>query len=597
MSSASLPLPINISAWPNGDDLLYGYIALPIVSSPVGTSGAPIVYALRHPVDRLVALFNSKHGRCWAAALGSTTAYSSPLQLFRSAYARANSPGVYRKIRPPSAVCLLAGEPLATCSASAKLRAGNVSRLLETQWLQPARHRLRAAAFVVVDDFERSKRLAVAPPAVAGDDEKGDAGGAADSCSGGGGHLTREALQGDRDLLEEVKRREAADLALYAFAKRLMEERIGASDDQAPAAMPANRDAAAAAAMIDSASAAASSSSADFVSRVRRLQRARPPTGRMPIMFTHIPKCAGSTFRNQLLLEFTRLQRAPRDFACVLFRDVTFRERRSNSTIARQGPACLGADGYFRRHLIIITGHVAFHPSVLSRVAAPTFATVVFLREPLSRLVSLFNMYPDGTWGKPPPNATTPAQRFDDSYRRRLEGRNALTCFIAGFSLCDSVGAFSKAAITPAARRRARFNLAHRFDVFGLTERSTESMAIIAWAFGWLPALRRMREARQQAVGDDGGLAALFSSVRLAPGRQHRRLAHSDLCAITGLLPRMRLSEAADRELYTLAREIYMQRLALVKKEADLQAVLGTSPVEPSRAEEEPACWRDPALH
>ena len=36
----------------------------------------------------------------------------------------------------------------------------------------------------------------------------------------------------------------------------------------------------------------------------------------------------------------------------------------------------------------------------------------------------------------------------------------------------------------------------------------------------------------------------------------------------------------------------------LVKKEADLQAVLGTgSAVEPSRAEEEPACWRDPALH
>ena len=67
----------------------------------------------------------------------------------------------------------------------------------------------------------------------------------------------------------------------------------------------------------------------EFLLRVRRLQRFSPPSAQLPIIFTHIPKCAGSTFRNQLLLEFTRLHRArhAERFACVLYRDVSFRER------------------------------------------------------------------------------------------------------------------------------------------------------------------------------------------------------------------------------------------------------------------------------
>ena len=30
-----------------------------------------------------------------------------------------------------------------------------------------------------------------------------------------------------------------------------------------------------------------------------------------------------------------------------------------------------------------------------------------------------------------------------------------------------------------------RYHLAHTYDVFGLVERSDESMALVAWAFGW----------------------------------------------------------------------------------------------------------------
>ena len=52
----------------------------------------------------------------------------------------------------------------------AVMAARNGARVLAPQWRQPARHRWRAAAVVVGDDFERSKRLAVAPPAIPRDD-------------------------------------------------------------------------------------------------------------------------------------------------------------------------------------------------------------------------------------------------------------------------------------------------------------------------------------------------------------------------------------------------------------------------------------------
>ena len=98
----------------------------------------------------------------------------------------------------------------------------------------------------------------------------------------------------------------------------------------------------------------------DFLPRARRLQRLVPPTAQLPIVFTHIPKCAGSTFRNQLLLELTRIFKArpSHRFACVLYRDVLFREHQAittNATLTRHGPACLAADGYFKPRLLVST--------------------------------------------------------------------------------------------------------------------------------------------------------------------------------------------------------------------------------------------------
>ena len=98
--------------------------------------------------------------------------------------------------------------------------------------------------------------------------------------------------------------------------------------------------------------------------RAQRLRRLAPPSRRLPLLFTHIPKCAGSSFRNDLLLEFTRTQRAPADFACILYRDATFRENRTATPIERHGPACLTGDGTFTSQSLVaalmIAGLVVF---------------------------------------------------------------------------------------------------------------------------------------------------------------------------------------------------------------------------------------------
>jgi hypothetical protein len=162
-------------------------------------------------------------------------------------------------------------------------------------------------------------------------------------------------------------------------------------------------------------------------------------------------------------------------------------------------------------------------------------------------------MYPDGTWGAPPRNATA-AERFAAAYHRRFQGRNALTCFISGVGLCDSIGALTRSAAGANALRRARYNLAHRYAVFGLTSRSEESMAIIAWVFGWLPFL-------------ESHLDIFREPRRIIPGSQHRRLSLPDLCTVPGLRERMQLAEADDIALYRFAAALYTQRLAHVPAE------------------------------
>lgn len=273
-----------------------------------------------------------------------------------------------------------------------------------------------------------------------------------------------------------------------------------------------------------------------------------------------------------LLLEFTRTRRKPHDIGCVFYRDVHFREQESNGgadgvapngsrttytggvrpsrqKLLRAGPDCILADGMIDRSLPVLTGHIGFGASLLSRIAGP-FTAIVFLREPVSRLVSLFNMYPSGTWGGAR-NASagvseTAVAEFARVYHSFLAGRNALTCFVSGDRPCDSRGATTVGSLGSTSLRRAQHNLLHRFAAFGLTERLPESFALIAHTLGW------------RAFHDSPNFNA---ALHLAPGSAHRRLSLDDLCTVPGLLHDLGRAERLDRSLHAFAASVFEQRV------------------------------------
>mmetsp|Transcript_5508 Transcript_5508/g.16483 ORF Transcript_5508/g.16483 Transcript_5508/m.16483 type:complete len:119 (-) Transcript_5508:66-422(-) len=88
----------------------------------------------------------------------------------------------------------------------------------------------------------------------------------------------------------------------------------------------------------------------------------------------------------------------------------------------------------------------------------------------------------------------------------------------------------------------ARTNLLHRYAVFGVTERMSESLALVAHTLGWAEHFLQM------------------DVPRVRPGKQHRRLRLSALCAAPRLLAEMQRREAPDRELFAFAVRIYEQR-------------------------------------
>jgi hypothetical protein len=280
-----------------------------------------------------------------------------------------------------------------------------------------------------------------------------------------------------------------------------------------------------------------------------------------------------------MLLEFTRVHRRPRDLGCVFYRDVHFRERQtvregggvttSNGSavrgaaghlhrrhgLLRAGPDCLLASGMIDPAPPVLTGHIGFGSDLLSRISVP-FTAIVFLREPLSRLVSLFNMYPAGTWGglaprngSGPASATSAALEFARAYRASLAGRNALTCFVSGDQPCDSRGATVAGSLGSSSLRRAQYNLLHRFAAFGLTERLHESLALIAYTLGW----RHFYEK-----------PGFNAAVHVAPGEANKRLAVDDLCSLPTLLHDLGRAERLDRALHTFAVSVFDQRIQLL---------------------------------
>ena len=133
------------------------------------------VVALRHPINRLVASFNA---HCDSSAAERTN-YSAPLERFRSMFWRSPGDRVAAALRPASVTCLLAGEPLSVCIASARTAlpqpgaAGRarprasaskdqpVSAELERSqaWARLARERLRTSSIFLVEDWDDSAAL------------------------------------------------------------------------------------------------------------------------------------------------------------------------------------------------------------------------------------------------------------------------------------------------------------------------------------------------------------------------------------------------------------------------------------------------------
>lgn len=101
-------------------------------------------------------------------------------------------------------------------------------------------------------------------------------------------------------------------------------------------------------------------------------------------------------------------------------------------------------------------------------------------------------------------------------------------------------------------------------------------MTIIAHTFGWLGFFRRRlgvapasrpRHATASHPSSERTVPAAISPLpRLAPGREHHRLAIADLCSIAGLQRRVEAAEAVDCAFYRFAVVLYHQRLAHVPR-------------------------------
>ena len=277
----------------------------------------PCAATARQPQLRLPSmacvLAGERLSRCLAAALSSSTTPVTTKTATANTTAAAN--------------ITAADTTAADAPADATANSPSVARVAASHdgWQRQARQRLRSARtrIVLVEAFEAAKRAlclelhrsaaacdSMMPrqlPIVLGGEESpgesgespGESGLAADGArattapspgGGGGNFLTREALQSDRPLLRDVRSALAVDLSLYAMARKLV-RLLGNQSAPAPPAATTLAPPAPPRQWAD-----------DFLLRASRLRRGELPGRARAVLFTHVPKCAGSSFRNQVLL-------------------------------------------------------------------------------------------------------------------------------------------------------------------------------------------------------------------------------------------------------------------------------------------------------
>ena len=222
------------------------------------------------------------------------------------------------------------------------------------------------------------------------------------------------------------------------------------------------------------------------------------------LIFTHIPKAAGTTMTEIIRSEFRA-------------REILNRDKMSGAEWTEQLRAV-------RPEVRVIVGHARYGAHV--HVSRPCRYFTI-LRDPIERAFSFYSYI-----------RATPAHRLhDDVVSGRLglieclrQNRNLQTKFIAG-STAPAAGDIDDTDF-----ELARQNLEHEYEVFGLAEEFAKSVLLFSHAFGW-----KARGYRSRNVTAD-------------------RVARADVDA--EVLDEIQRANRLDIRLHEFARQLFAQRVA-----------------------------------
>lgn len=219
------------------------------------------------------------------------------------------------------------------------------------------------------------------------------------------------------------------------------------------------------------------------------LSRSRPARPRRAplVVFTHVPKTSGTSFRRSLV--------EPNVGA--------------GETYRWAGPRRFLADRAAQR--AFVWGHM---PLGLHALTSREVAYVCFLRDPIDRAVSYYYFVKDSDPAryKHPMRDEADALSLTEFYERR-KFQNWQTRYLAGLPYHRLYPHLGSARFDRAALRRATDNLVNRYACFGMQERFEESLELFGRRLGWQ---RRLSVRRQKQTGRRPALAELDEATRAA---------------------------------------------------------------------------------
>lgn len=227
------------------------------------------------------------------------------------------------------------------------------------------------------------------------------------------------------------------------------------------------------------------------------------------IVFTHVPKTSGTSFRKSLI----EPNFAPEEI---------FRYGGARDFVARCEPSHSFAWGHM--------------PSGAHLLTRREVAYVTFLRDPVDRAVSYYYFVRDSDPRayKHPERDRADALSLTEFYEQPRY-RNWQTRFLAGLPYHYAYPRLSSPRFDQAMLRHAAANLRDRYACFGVQERFADSLALFQRRFEWR---RRDQVSRHKATGKRPELADLDASTRGA----------------------LREANSLDQSLYELAVELFEDR-------------------------------------